>query len=177
MATLLQIAQLGHPVLRQKAMMVENVKSAKFQKLIDDLIVTLMDINGVGIAAPQVYESVQLFIVASHPNPRYPNAPQMVPTPIINPRIISRSKQTAKDWEGCLSVPGIRGKVTRSTKIKVEFTNRLGKIETQTYTDFIARIFLHEYDHLQGLVFLDRVVSNRDLISDKEYLKLISQKK
>jgi peptide deformylase len=103
MTTLLQVAQLGHPILRQKAKPVTQVKSKTVQKLIDDLIATLMDVNGVGIAAPQVYQPIQLFIVASHPNPRYPNAPQMEPTPVINPKIISKSAEIKKDWEGCLA--------------------------------------------------------------------------
>src|SRR3989344_4187690 len=114
MSTLLQIDQLGHPVLRQKARSVENIKSKKIQQLIDDLISTVMDVDGVGIAAPQVYQSLRIFIIASHPNPRYPHAPKMKPTAIINPKILDMSKGKAKDWEGCLSIPGLRGLIPRS---------------------------------------------------------------
>lgn len=173
--TLLQAAQLGHPILRQIAKPVDNIKSKNIQILIDDLLDTLMDINGVGMAAPQVYESIRIFIIASHPNPRYPHAPFMEPTPVINPKIITKSKSITKDWEGCLSVPGIRGLVPRSTKIEVEYLDRKGKQTKARYTDFIARIFLHEYDHLEGLVFLDRVTNNQDLVSEKEYYKIIAQ--
>ncbi|MBI2405352.1 peptide deformylase [Candidatus Gottesmanbacteria bacterium] len=136
-----------------------------------------MDVNGVGIAAPQVYQPYRMFIVASHPNPRYPNAPEMKPIPVINPTIVSHSKNKIKDWEGCLSIPGIRGLIPRYQSIKVEFTNRNGKKEKREFSDFIARIFQHENDHLDGIVFLDRVENNKEIITDKEYQKLIAQTK
>src|SRR3989344_4307606 len=177
MATLLQIAQLGRPLLRQKAKPVANIKDTQIQKLIDDLLETVMDVNCVGIAAPQVYVSQRIFIVASHPNPRYPHAPDMVPTSMINPRLISHSKATQKDWEGCLSIPGIRGLVPRWTEIQVAYTTSTGKKTRAEFTDFIARIFQHEYDHLEGIMFLDRVETTQDFISEKEYQKLTSQKK
>jgi len=104
-----QISQLGNPVLRQIAQPVVDVRDRQIQSLIDDLLKQLKDAKGVGIAAPQVGRSIRLLIVASHPNPRYPNAPKMEPTTMINPRILSQSEAKTKDWEGCLSVPGIRG--------------------------------------------------------------------
>lgn len=175
-STLLQIAQLGHPVIRKKSLPVKDVNEMYIQKLIDDLTFTVMDVDGVGIAAPQVYQSLRLFILASHPNPRYPNAPNMKPTAIINPVILSKSKTTAKDWEGCLSIPGIRGLIPRSTSITVEYTTRDGKKVQKSFKDFVARIFQHEYDHLEGIVFLDRVETTKDLITEKEYQKLIKKK-
>ncbi len=177
MIQLLQVAHLGHPVLRQKAKSVKNIHDRKIQKLIDNLLATVMDVNSVGIAAPQVYESVRIFIVASHPNPRYPHAPEMAPTPMINPIIVTKSNKRAKDWEGCLSVPGIRGLVPRYTEVTVEYFNRKGKKQKQTFTDFVARIIQHENDHLDGIVFLDRLESTKDIITDKEYQKLIAIKK
>lgn len=176
MAQLLQIAQLGQKVLRQKAKSVTDVKSGTVQKLIDDLLATLKEANGVGIATPQVYVSQRIFIVASYPNPRYPNAPKMRPLPVINPKIIYKSKDTAKDWEGCLSIPGIRASVSRSKQIKVEFTTRKGKLVKRSFKEFIARIFQHEYDHLEGIMFLDRLESNKDMISEKEYQRLMASK-
>lgn len=175
-STLLQVAQLGHPILRKKAKEVKETQRADIQKLVHDLIGTLMDVNGVGIAAPQVYQSLRLFIVASHPNPRYPKAPNMKPTAVINPKIVSVSEQKAKDWEGCLSVPGIRALVPRHTSILVEYTTASGKKTKKQYKDFIARIFQHEYDHLEGKVFLDRIESTKDIMTDKEYLRIISKK-
>lgn len=172
MPTLLQIAQLGQPVLRQKSKPVRDIEKKAIQQLIEDLTATLMDVHGVGLSASQVYQPIRLFILASHPNPRYPKAPHMSPLALINPKIISHGKDIAKDWEGCLSIPGIRGFVPRSTLIEVEYTNQNGKIEKKTFTDFIARIFQHEFDHLEGILFIDRVKST-DLISEKEYQKRI----
>jgi peptide deformylase len=173
---LLQVAQLGHPVLRIKAKKIQDVKNSLVQKLIEDLIATLMDAEGVGIAASQVHKSLQLFILASHPNPRYPNAPKMKPTPVINPKIISFSKEKKKDWEGCLSIPGIRGLIPRSLSIEVEYFNQNGEKVKKDYQDFIARIFQHEFDHLQGLMFTDRLESSKDIISEKEYQKLMKKR-
>ncbi len=177
MAKLLQVALLGHSVLRQKAKEVQNARDPRIQSLIDDLLETVMDVNGVGISAPQVYESVRLIIIASHPNPRYPNAPEMEPTPMINPKILSHSKEQKKDWEGCLSIPGIRGLIPRYTSIAVEYTDRGDKTIKRNFNDFIARIVQHEIDHLNGIMFLDRVENNAEIMSDKEYLKLIANKK
>lgn len=176
MPTLLQVSQLGSDILRKKAKPVKNIKDPEVQQLIDDLIATVVDVNGVGIAAPQVYHSLRIFIVASHPNPRYPNAPEMAPTAIINPKILKASDEIVKDWEGCLSIPGIRGLVPRHKIVEVEYTDRKGKKVKRKFDDFIARIFQHEYDHLEGIVFLDRLESNREIITDKEYQKLIAQK-
>jgi peptide deformylase len=174
---LLQVSQLGHPVLRATTKPVKDVKSEKVQELIDDLIATVMDVDGVGIAAPQVYEPIKLFIVASHPNPRYPNAPKMKPTAIINPKILSHSKEKAKDWEGCLSIPGIRGLIPRYKSIKVEYTTREGEIKKREFKNFVARIFQHEYDHLDGIVFLDRIDTTKEIITEKEYQKIVAKEK
>jgi len=166
------IIKLGNPILRQKAAAVENIQDKKIQNLIDELITSVAQANGVGIAAPQIAASYRLFIVASRPNARYP-APEMQPTAMINPRIIAHSSEMLKDWEGCLSVPDIRGLVPRYQTIEVEYTDRYGNLQKQELTDFIARIFQHEYDHLEGLVFLDRVENNHDLISEEEYQKSV----
>ncbi len=165
----LPIAQLGNPILRQKAQPVDNIQDEVIQNLIDALIVTATASNGVGIAAPQVSESYRLFIVASRPNPRYPNAPLMAPTAMINPQIIAHSTEIVNGWEGCLSIPGIRGLVPRYQAVEVEYTTRDGKRNRQELTDFVARIFQHEYDHLDGIVFLDRLKNTQDLMTDQEY--------
>lgn len=171
MAELLQICQLGDPILRQQAEPVQNVEDQHIQTLMDDLMATLIQSNGVGIAAPQMGKSERLFIVASHPNARYPNAPKMEPTAMINPRLIAHSEETVKDWEGCLSIPGIRGLVPRYQAIQVEYCDRNGQLHQQELTGFVARIFQHELDHLNGIVFLDRVESTQEIITDQEYLK------
>ncbi|PMB20454.1 peptide deformylase, partial [Fischerella thermalis CCMEE 5319] len=166
---LLPIIQLGNSILRQKATEVEDIQDKTIQKLIDDLMATVTEANGVGIAAPQVAQSYRVMIVASRPNPRYPHAPHMEPTAMINPRIIAHSSTMIKDWEGCLSIPGIRGLVPRYEAIEVEYTDRNGKIQRQLLTNFVARIFQHEYDHFDGIVFLDRLESNLDIVTDHEY--------
>jgi peptide deformylase len=175
MTEILQIAQLGNPILRQQAQNIENVRDERIQKLIDNLISTVAQANGVGIAAPQVAQSYRLFIVASRPNPRYPNAPEMEPTAILNPRVIGHSDEVVKGWEGCLSIPGIRGLVPRYRAIEVEYTSRNGKLQRREFTDFVARIFQHENDHLDGIVFLDRLESTRDIITEQEYQQQIVQ--
>lgn len=172
MSTLLQIAQLGAPVLRKKAKTVTKISSVETQKLIDDLIATCKEVDGVGIAAPQVYKSVQIFILASYPNKRYPKAPKMKPTAIINPKILSFSAKKEKDWEGCLSIPGIRGSVSRSHQITVEYMSKLGRKVTKSFKGFVARVFQHEYDHLHGILFIDRLESSHDFISENEYRKI-----
>jgi peptide deformylase len=169
MAERLQVIELGNPILRQPAKWVEDVSSPQIQTLIDDLILTVREANGVGIAAPQTAASERLFIVASRPNPRYPNAPAMEPTAMINPRIVAYSSEMVQGWEGCLSVPGMRGLVSRHQAIEVEYTSRDGTLHQQTFTDFVARIFQHELDHLDGMVFLDRMGSTQDLMTEKEF--------
>jgi peptide deformylase len=176
MAEPLSVIQLGNPILRQKAATVENVQDEKIQRLIDNLIATALETNGVGIAAPQVGQSYQVMIVASRPNPRYPHAPQMEPTAMINPKIIASTTEVVKGWEGCLSIPGIRALVPRYQGIEIEYTDRNGKLQKRVLTDFVARIFQHEYDHFEGLVFLDRLESSLDIITEQEYQKMIVKK-
>lgn len=165
-----QIAQLGHPVLRKSAKPIEDIQEEKIQELIDDLIVTMKESDGVGIAAPQVYQSLRLFIINTQPD-----SPRIKPLAVINPLIHTVSEDVVDGWEGCLSVPGIRGIVSRPVSATVEYTTREGKIVKKTLKDFVARIFLHEYDHLDGIVFLDRVEDTRDLMSEKEYQKMITK--
>ena len=168
------VAYLGNPILREKAKPVKNI--ARVQELIDDLIETCRDADGVGISAPQVYESLRVFVVWSRPNARYPDAPLTEPVAMINPRIVSASKEKKKGYEGCLSIPGIRALVPRHTKITVEYTDRKGKkIRKVLDHEFVARVFQHELDHLDGIVFLDRARS-KDIITDKEYQILIKKK-
>ncbi len=169
MPEILQISQLGNPVLRRRSQFVENIQADRIQELIDNLISTVQQANGVGIAAPQVAMGDRIFVIASRPNLRYPQAPKMEPTAMINPQIIASSTETVKDWEGCLSIPGIRGLVPRSRSIEIEYTDRDGKLHQQELTDFVARIFQHEHDHLDGILFLDRVESTQELMTEDEY--------
>jgi len=165
----LAIYQLGNPQLREKAEPIANVQDPQIQKLINEMLFTLREGKGVGLAAPQVGRSLQLIIIASHPNDRYPHAPLMEPTAMINPRIVSHTEEVEKGWEGCLSVPMIRGLVPRYRQVVVEYCDRQGNQQIKELDGFVARVFQHEYDHLEGKVFLDRVESNLDLVSESEY--------
>jgi len=165
------IAQLGHAVLRQRAIEVENILADECQQLINQLMLAVSEAGGVGIAAPQIHHSVRIFIMCSKPNTRYPDAPLMVPTAIINPEILHYSNEKIKDWEGCLSVPSMRGLVPRHSQITVRYFDQQGIKQQQTLTGFIARIFQHELDHLNGLTFIDQLESTTDLISETEWYK------
>ena len=169
-----EIIQLGHPLLRQIAQPITNLADKQLQSLIDLLIATAKSSNGVGIAAPQIAQSQRLFIVASHPNPRYPDAPIMEPTAMINPKIVSHGEKIVKGWEGCLSIPGIRGLVPRYEQIAVEYTDRQGNDQHRELTGFVARIFQHELDHLDGILFVDRLESTKDMVTEQEYQKRVS---
>jgi peptide deformylase len=133
---------------------------------------TLAGTQGVGIAAPQISESKQIIIVASRPTARYPNAPLMPPTVMINPRFNALIETKEKGWEGCLSVPSIRALVPRYTAIKIDYTDELGNKQSSELSGFVARVFQHEYDHLQGKVFLDSVETNQDIFAESEYFKI-----
>jgi peptide deformylase len=169
---ILQISEIGSPILRQKSGAIIDTINPQIDELIVNLIATATAANGVGIAAPQVAASVRLFIIASRPSPRYPHAPTMEPTAMINPEIIDRSGDLVSGWEGCLSVPGVRGLVLRDRTIEVRYFTKHGELVQQELTGFVARIFQHELDHLDGILFPDRVSLSTDLITEAEYLKI-----
>ena len=172
MSKILQISEIGSPILRQKSAVIANTNSPQLNETIADLMATCEAANGVGIAAPQVADSMRLFIIASRPSPRYPHAPTMAPTAMINPEIVDRSGELVAGWEGCLSVPGTRGLVMRDRAIEVKYFTQHGELVHQELTDFVARIFQHELDHLDGILFPDRVPNLTDLITEAEYLKI-----
>ncbi len=174
MSRILPIAQLGHPILRKRALEVQQIQDSNIQELIDAMLHTVREAKGMGLAAPQVFESWRILILASQPNSRYPYAPQMTPTAMINPEITWTGKEVEKDWEGCLTVPGLRGLVPRATKIEVTYRSREGNSVEDRFTGFIARVFQHELDHLDGLVFLDRMESTQDLMMEQEWQKRIA---
>ncbi len=166
---ILEIAKLPNSILRQVSLPIEIVTEGKFQGLIDSMISTAKAANGVGIAAPQVFQSFRLFILASHPNPRYPDAPIMTPEAVINPSILSHGDEVVEGWEGCLSVPGFRGVVPRYKSIEVQYVNRFGDTQHRFFEGFVARIFQHELDHLNGILYVDRLKSQEDLVMVSQY--------
>ncbi|AFY91818.1 peptide deformylase [Chamaesiphon minutus] len=172
MSKILQISEIGSPILRDRSTAIANLADPQLDELIDNLMATAHSANGVGIAAPQVASSIRLFIVASRPSPRYPHAPTMEPTAMINPEIVARSGELVAGWEGCLSVPGQRGLVLRDRAIEVKYFTKHGELVRQELTDFVARIFQHELDHLDGILFPDRVSNPTELITEAEYMKI-----
>ncbi|MBT3811668.1 MAG: peptide deformylase [Gammaproteobacteria bacterium] len=173
MSQVREVAQLGAEALRLQAKEVIDIHSAEIQEVIGDMFTTLADTNGVGLAAPQISASWRMMIIASRPSERYPYAPEMEPVLMSNPSFESVGNAREKDWEGCLSIPGIRAQVPRFTRIIVNYTSTAGESISQELEGFVARVFQHEYDHLDGLVYLDRVESNRDIISEGEFVKLM----
>ena len=174
MNSISEIAQLGTPVLRQKSELITDVTSLETQQIISTLKDTLASTQGVGIAAPQISISKQIIIVASMPSTRYPHAPLMESTVMINPSFQPLSEHKEKDWEGCLSIPGIRALVPRYTQIEITYTDINAQLITMPLNGFIARVFQHEYDHLDGTVYLDRVEDNKDIFAEGEYFKLFN---
>ena len=169
-----QIVQLGADVLREQARRVDDFTCPEFHELIETMQYMMLEAGGVGIAAPQLGESWRIVIIASRPPARYPSAPEMQPIVMVNPLFEVVDASLRKDWEGCLSVPGIRALVPRYRAIRVNYQNSQGQSVELALEDFPARVFQHEFDHLQGLVYLDRVENNRDIIAESEFFKLIA---
>ncbi len=166
--SILKVARMGHPVLRAKARLIEkaDIKGPLIQKLIDDMLETMAEYHGVGLAAPQVHEDVRLFVAgldaADDDEPAEPIA-------IINPEIEVVGSEVVEDWEGCLSVPDIRGRVPRAREIRVRALDRRGdRIELRAQK-FAARVIQHEPDHLDGVLFFDRMRSFESLTYLEEY--------
>ena len=165
--SILKVARMGHPVLRQKTRPVDKheIRTPEFQKLIDDMIETMEEYSGIGLAAPQVHESRRLFVAVLDPDGRGEGEP----VALINPEITAISKDLIEGWEGCLSIPDIRGRVPRSPHIAVSAINREGKRIEFEARDFPARVIQHETDHLDGVLFFDRMRSFESLTFLDEY--------
>jgi peptide deformylase len=159
---ILKVARLGHPILRQRATPLDpaRVRDAGVQRFIDDMVETMREYNGAGLAANQVHTPVQIAVLEVHANPRYPDAPEIPLTVLINPVVTPLTEEREEDWEGCLSVPDMRGRVPRYTSVRLECLDRDGNAMDLVAKDFLARVVQHETDHLQGTVYLDRM---RDL--------------
>lgn len=165
------IVQLGAAVLRVPAAEITDLQSDDTRKDIAVMRASLAETQGVGLAAPQIGISKRIIIVASRPTARYPNAPLMSPTVMLNPSYQPRSESKEKGWEGCLSVPSIRALVPRYLDIDIRYYSEQGELVTANLQGFVARVFQHEYDHLEGMVYLDRVEDNRDIVAESEYFR------
>ena len=172
--SVLSIARLGHPILREIAKPVDlEALTApgdnELQQLIDDMIDTMREEGGVGIAAPQVVRSLQIVIVEYQQNARYPSQDDIPLTVYVNPVITRSGSETASFWEGCLSLKDLRGLVTRPREVTVEAFSRDGKKMVVEATGFLAVVLQHEIDHLHGKVFLDRMTDLKQLAWAEEW--------
>lgn len=160
-----KIATIGHPVLRQvaRALTREDLASPAMQAFIDDLVETMHDANGAGLAANQVYEPVRICAIEIKNNPRYPYKPNYPLTVLVNPVVTPTTEETFMNYEGCLSVPNLRGEVPRFASVRVRAWDRDGKDLDFGVKGITAGTFQHELDHLDGKVFLDRVVDTKTL--------------
>ncbi len=168
---ILKVSRLGHPVLRKPAEAIpkETIASEEIQRLIDDMTVTMHEYEGVGIAAPQVHVSKQLAVIEVTKEMRSGKA---IPhTVLINPRITATAKTFLGDWEGCLSVNDLRGRVPRAEWVEVEIFNRKGERVKFRAEGFFARVVQHECDHLAGKVFLDRMPNLSSLMHMQEFAR------
>ena len=157
--SILKVTRLGHPVLRKVTANVsqKELNSSAMQKFIDDMIETMKEYDGVGLAADQVHESKQIAVLEVADNPRYPNKSNVPLTILVNPSITPLSDEIEDDWEGCLSIPDLRGRVPRYKSIRVQALDRRGKAIDFVADNFHARVIQHEFDHLHGKVYLDRM--------------------
>lgn len=163
---ILKVCHLGHPVLRMESRRVspDSLARASTQKLIDDMVETMVEYYGVGLAAPQVHESLAIAVIES-------NGPRgTIPlTVLVNPEVTVLDDELIEDWEGCLSIPDFRGRVSRCRKLRVDALDRKGKKIKITAEGFFARVIQHEFDHLMGKVYLDRMPDLKTLTHLPEF--------
>ena len=169
-ARLLEVIRLGHPTLRSVAEPVPEdwFASGRLADLGQDMVRTMIEENGVGLAAPQVAEGIRLF---TYWVPETDDEPELSPAVLVNPEIRPVGDDVEEGWEGCLSIPGLRGKVPRYRRLKVKARTVEGDPISLTADGFHARVLQHEYDHLDGIVFLDRMTSTQSLTFEPEWEK------
>jgi peptide deformylase len=171
-ASPLEVVRLGHPILRTVAEPVPEsfFGSSQLDRLARDMVRTMIEQDGVGLAAPQVAEPVRLF---AYWVPAHDDRPEIAPAVLVNPEIRPIGDQIEEGWEGCLSIPSLRGLVPRADRIKVKARALDGSQISFTADGFHARVIQHEYDHLDGIVFLDRMSSVRSLAFEDEWVRYV----
>jgi peptide deformylase len=174
--SILKVSRMGHPVLRRKVRPVApaEITAAPVQRLIDDMTQTMLEYNGVGLAAPQVHEELRLFvaqIVRDHEDDEEDETRKPEILALINPEIKPASRHVDEDWEGCLSIPDLRGLVPRYRDISVKAYDRTGRQIEMQASGFMARVIQHETDHLDGVLFLDRMKSLDSLSFIEEFAR------
>ena len=179
---ILKIATIGHPVLRETArpLPLEELASADVQRFIDDLVETMFDANGAGIAANQVFNPIRVAVICVKDNPRYPYKPNWPLTVLVNPEVTPTTDDTFMNYEGCLSVPNLRGEVPRFAGVRVKALDRTGKPLDFEVKGLTAGTFQHELDHLDGKLFVDRVTDTRTLATwadfERYHLKAFAER-
>ena len=167
---------MGHPVLRKKVRPVPpaEIVTAPIQRLIDDMTQTMLEYNGVGLAAPQVHEELRVFVaqvIRDHEDEDEGEARKPEILALVNPEIKPAGRHVEEDWEGCLSIPDLRGLVPRYRDISVKAYDRTGRQIEMQASGFMARVIQHETDHLDGVLFLDRMTSLDSLSFIEEFAK------
>lgn len=173
---ILTVARMGNPILRQMAQDVSpsEIGTPEFEKLIADMLETMKHVGGIGLAAPQVGISKNFAIIEiPEDSDRYDDAEAQGLIVFINPKIKVLDDKKQEYWEGCLSVPGLRGSVRRPRKIQVSFLDRQGNPQVIVVEGFLATVFQHEFDHLRGKLYIDRIEDTRKLMFEEEYDKFV----
>ena len=165
--SILKVARMGHPALRQRGRPVDKTElsTLPLQNLIDDMIETMREYNGVGLAAPQVHVGLRLFVALLEEDPDATTGPIV----LVNPEIVPNTGTKEEGWEGCLSIPDIRGMVPRFNDVTVKALDREGRSLELRFKGFAARVAQHETDHLDGVLFFDRMQSMASLTFLDEY--------
>ena len=174
----LRIAQIGHPILRQPTRMLTQAEllSEEIQSFLDDLVETMREANGAGLAANQVYQSLRICAVEVRNNPRYPYRPNIPLTILVNPILTPVGDETFINYEGCLSVPELRGQVQRHCQIQVEAWDREGNPISTVVKGMTAATYQHEVDHLDGKLFLDRIDDPTSLVTQDNFQRFYVDK-
>lgn len=157
-----EVLKIGHPLLLERARPVEAIDTPDMQVLLSDMRDTMAELKGVGLAAPQIGISLRVVIFGLEHNPRYPDVEPIAETVLINPVVDIIDDQTEDGWEGCLSIPGMRGKVPRFKKIRYRGLSEQGELIERTVEGFHARVVQHEVDHLEGILYPQRIIDLRD---------------
>jgi len=171
-ATPREVATIGNPVLRQVAREIpaDLIGSEELETLIADMIATMRKEGGIGIAAPQISVSVRAAVIeVERDSTRYPDSPVFDLEVLLNPRVTITDESEQSYWEGCLSIPDLRGLVTRPRAVRIDYTNCEGRAKSIEVEDFLATVFQHELDHLDGVLFIDRVRDTTKLATIEDY--------
>lgn len=169
--SILKVSLMGHPVLRQRAAEIppEQIGTARLEQFIDDMIETMVDYQGIGLAAPQVFQPLRLTVLGV---PDAADEEDAIPlTVLINPEWVHLSEKQEEDWEGCLSIPDMRGLVPRAQQVEVRGLDRDGRPVELAVEDHFARVLQHEIDHLDGILYLDRMRDMQSLTFMEEYYR------